>query len=104
MYAFQDQPLCSSIIVLNQMKESLEDSIEAQYFFGGGGHTRLRVRGWGSPDSDDLRKASHSVYSVVSINCLTGKFSFAFLNGHNHERGSQFFSASSAHLTTLLSL
>jgi hypothetical protein len=23
----------------------------------GGGHTRLRVRGWGSPDSDDLRKS-----------------------------------------------
>jgi hypothetical protein len=23
----------------------------------GGGHTRLRVRGWGSPNSDDLRKA-----------------------------------------------
>jgi len=22
----------------------------------GGGHTRLRVRGWGSPNSDDLRK------------------------------------------------
>ncbi len=24
---------------------------------GGGGHTRLRVRGWGSPNSDDWRKA-----------------------------------------------
>jgi hypothetical protein len=24
---------------------------------GGGGHTRLRVRGWGSPNSDDLRKS-----------------------------------------------
>jgi hypothetical protein len=23
---------------------------------GGEGHTRLRVRGWGSPNSDDLRK------------------------------------------------
>jgi hypothetical protein len=24
---------------------------------GGGGHTRLRVRGWGSPNSDDWRKS-----------------------------------------------
>ncbi len=24
---------------------------------GGGGHTRLRVRGWGKPNSDDWRKA-----------------------------------------------
>ncbi len=24
---------------------------------GGGGHTRLRARGWGSPNSDDLRKS-----------------------------------------------
>ncbi len=30
----------------------------------GGGHTRLRVRGWGSPNSDDWRKALHSAYSV----------------------------------------
>ncbi len=27
----------------------------------GGGHTRLQVRGWGSPNSDDWRKAQHSV-------------------------------------------
>jgi len=25
--------------------------------WGGGGHTRLRVRGWGSPNSDDWRKS-----------------------------------------------
>ncbi len=31
-----------------------------------GGHTRLRVRGWGSPNPDDWRKAWHSAYSVVS--------------------------------------
>ncbi len=30
----------------------------------GGGHTRLRVRGWGSPNSDDWRKAEYSAYSV----------------------------------------
>jgi hypothetical protein len=24
---------------------------------GGGGHTRLRVRGWGSPNADDWRKS-----------------------------------------------
>jgi hypothetical protein len=24
---------------------------------GGGGHTRLLVRGWGSPNADDWRKA-----------------------------------------------
>jgi hypothetical protein len=24
---------------------------------GGGGHTRLRVRGWGSPNSDNWRKS-----------------------------------------------
>jgi hypothetical protein len=24
---------------------------------GGGGHTSLRVRGWGSPSSDDVRKS-----------------------------------------------
>ncbi len=29
-----------------------------------GGHSRLRVRGWGSPNSDDRRKAQHSAYSV----------------------------------------
>jgi hypothetical protein len=96
VYAFQDQPLCVSI-VLNQTKEKrLEDSIEAQYlfFFGGGAHSPagggLRES---QPNSDDLRKAWHSVYSVVSINCLTGKFSFAILIGHNHERSSNFFSA-----------
>ncbi len=32
----------------------------------GGGHTRLRVRGWGSPNFDDLRKAYHSAFSVGS--------------------------------------
>jgi hypothetical protein len=34
---------------------------------GGGGHTRLRVRGWGSPNSDDWRKSSLwiIVYSVM---------------------------------------
>ncbi len=30
----------------------------------GGGHTCLRVRGWGSPNSDGWRKAHHSAYSV----------------------------------------
>ncbi len=30
----------------------------------GGGHTRLRVRGWGSANSDDWRKAYNSAYSV----------------------------------------
>jgi hypothetical protein len=30
-----------------------------------GGHTRLRVRGWGSPNSDDWRKAYHSAYFVL---------------------------------------
>ncbi len=30
----------------------------------GGGNTRLGVRGWGSPNSFDWRKAQHSVYSV----------------------------------------
>ncbi len=34
---------------------------------GGGGHTRLRVRGWGSPNSYDWRKAQHSACSVVQI-------------------------------------
>jgi hypothetical protein len=29
-----------------------------------GGHTRLLVRGWGSPNSDDWRKRLHSAYSV----------------------------------------
>jgi hypothetical protein len=32
---------------------------------GAGGHARLRVRGWGGPNSYDWRKALHSVYSVV---------------------------------------
>jgi hypothetical protein len=31
---------------------------------GGGWHSRLRVRGWGSPNSEDWRKAEHSAYSV----------------------------------------
>ncbi len=31
---------------------------------GGGEHTCLRLRGWGSPNSDDWRKAQHSAYSV----------------------------------------
>ncbi len=29
-----------------------------------GGHTRPRVRGWGSPNSDDWRKKQHSVYTL----------------------------------------
>jgi hypothetical protein len=32
---------------------------------GGGGHTRLLVRGWGSPNSDDLRKSLALCYSVL---------------------------------------
>ncbi len=34
---------------------------------GGGGHTRLRLRGCGSPNSDDFRKAEHSDYSVIFL-------------------------------------
>ncbi len=30
----------------------------------GGGHTRLRMRGWGSPNSYDFRKSLSSDYSV----------------------------------------
>ncbi len=31
---------------------------------GWGGHTRLRLKGWGSPNSNDWRNAQHSAYSV----------------------------------------
>jgi hypothetical protein len=30
------------------------------------GHTRMRVRGWGSHNSDDQKKAYHSAYSLFS--------------------------------------
>ncbi len=33
------------------------ESAPSARFKGGGGHTRLRVRGWGSPNSDDWRKS-----------------------------------------------
>ncbi len=42
---------------------------------GGGGHTRLRVRGWGSPNSDDWKKAYHSAYSETT-NIRKGLYSF----------------------------
>ncbi len=32
---------------------------------GPGGHTRLRLKGWGSPNSNDWRNAKHSAYSVI---------------------------------------
>ncbi len=37
----------------------------------GGGDTRLRVRGWESPNSDDWRKASHPAYSVAKIDDIS---------------------------------
>ncbi len=37
---------------------------------GGGGHTRLRGRGWGSPNSDDYRKSLALCFSVVDQNML----------------------------------
>ncbi len=33
-----------------------------------GGHTRLRLKGWGSPNSNDWRNAQHSAYSVPATN------------------------------------
>ncbi len=43
---------------------------------GGGGHTRVRVRGWGSSNFNDWRKAEHSAYSVlctyVCFSCVGG--------------------------------
>ncbi len=36
-----------------------------------GGHTRLRVRGWGSPNFDDLKKAKHSAYSVAQYHAAS---------------------------------
>ncbi len=33
-----------------------------------GGHTRLRLKGWGSPNSNDWRNAWHSAYSVMMDN------------------------------------
>ncbi len=32
-----------------------------------GGHTRLRLKGWGSPNSNNWRNAQHSAYSVLQI-------------------------------------
>jgi hypothetical protein len=38
---------------------------------GGGGHARLRLRGWGSPDSDDWKKKL-STLSTLLEGCLGG--------------------------------
>ncbi len=35
-----------------------------------GGHTRLRVRGWGDPITTTRPKALHSAYSVLLRDCV----------------------------------
>ncbi len=35
-----------------------------------GGHTRLLLKGWGSPNSNDWRNAWHSTYSVLEAQNL----------------------------------
>jgi hypothetical protein len=48
---------------------------------GGGVHTRLRVRGWGSPNSDDWRESLVlcplcGVYSSVSVEAIVKEGNF----------------------------
>jgi hypothetical protein len=45
-------------------------SVPLQQNRGGGGHTRLRVRGWGSPNADDLKKSLALWLLCASIYCL----------------------------------
>ncbi len=91
MYAFQDQSLCSSIIVLNQMKERLEDYIEIQYFFWGGGTHSPEGEGLGESRFRRLEKSLALCLLCGKDKLSYSKFSFALLNGHNHERSSNFF-------------
>ena len=43
-----------------------------------GGHPRLRVRGWGSPDSDDLRK-NLELLLLCAINCPVRTLRISFI-------------------------
>jgi hypothetical protein len=79
---------------------------------GGGVHTRRAVRGWGSIfwKTPGIRLACNSLIPLRSnengtvsfkpklcINYLVGKLSFAFFNGHHHERSINLYLASPEH-------
>jgi hypothetical protein len=50
---------------------------------GGGGHTRLRVRGWGSPNSDDWRK---SLALCLLCGVYNGWLSACLVSGRTQSR------------------
>jgi hypothetical protein len=67
---------------------------------GGGGHTRRRARGWGSPNSDDWRKSLALSLLFAQDNCSKSQPTHAFITIHSTGilRAKYSYSAN-AHLT-----